>query len=463
MRVTPYGAAGEVTGSCHLLEGGGKRVLVDCGQFQGGDNSYFRSAEPFPFDPRSLDAVVLTHSHLDHIGRLPLLVKEGFDGPVFATGETREIGRLILMDAAHVMYEEYGWRKRKAARQGQEVPQPPYAVEDALLAVDRFAPPVAYDSPVSLGDGLSLTPRNAGHILGSAFLEFEERRNGSGKRLTFSGDLGYRGRAVMPDPSACHPCDAIVSEATYGDRPHRPVEESRQELAGAIKDALKRGGNVVIPSFALERSQDVLYCLHQMWDAGELPATCRIFLDSPLAISITGAYERHLRNLNPRLIASLDKGEDPFEFPGVEFTPSTEDSRAINRRPSGSIIIAGSGMANGGRIIHHLRHNLWREDCSVVFVGYQAIGTPGRAIVDGARSIRMFGEEIAVRARIYTINGLSAHADQRGIIDWLRDSGDADVLLVHGEPKGLEAMAGAVRSELGRKVTIAELRTPYDV
>ena len=267
----------------------------------------------------------------------------------------------------------------------------------------------------------------------------------------------------MPDPAACHPCDVVVSEATYGDRPHRPVEESRQEFAGAIKDALGRGGNVVIPSFALERSQDVLYYLHQMWDAGELPSSCRIFLDSPLAISITEAYERHLRDLNPHLVAGLDKGEDPFEFPGVEFTPSVEDSRAINRWPSGSIIIAGSGMANGGRVLHHLRHNLWREDSSVIFVGYQAIGTPGRAIVDGARSIKIFGEEIAVKARIYTIDGLSAHADRQGIIDWLRGSGDADVLLVHGEPKSLDGLAAAIRSELGRKVTVVEPRVAYDV
>jgi len=463
MRVTAYGAAREVTGSCHLLEAGGKRILVDCGQFQGNDHAYARSNEPFPFDPRSIDAVVLTHGHLDHIGRLPLLVKSGFDGPIYATGETREIGRLILMDAAHVMYEEYGWRKRKAARRGEEVPPPPFAVEDALLAVDQFAAPIAYESPASLGDGLSLTLRNAGHVLGSAFVEFQERRNGNGKSIIFSGDLGYRGREVMPDPAACPPCDVVVSEATYGDRPHRPVEESRQEFAGAIKDALSRGGNVVIPSFALERSQDVLYYLHQMWDAGEVPSSCRIFLDSPLAISITEAYERHLRDLNPRLIASLDKGEDPFEFPGVEFTPSVEDSRAINSWPSGSIIVAGSGMANGGRVLHHLRHNLWRDDCSIIFVGYQAIGTPGRAIVDGAKSIKIMGEEIAVRARVYTINGLSAHADQRGIIEWLRGSGDADVLLVHGEPKSLDTLAAAIRDELGRTVTIAEPQTPYDV
>jgi metallo-beta-lactamase family protein len=463
MRVTAYGAAREVTGSCHLLEAGGKRILVDCGQFQGGNHSYDRSTEPFPFDPRSIDAVVLTHGHLDHIGRLPLLVKSGFDGPIYATGETREIGRLILMDAAHVMYEEYGWRKRKAARRGEKIPPPPFAVEDALLAVDQFAPPVAYDSPLSLGGALSLTLRNAGHVLGSAFVEFREERRRRVKSIVFSGDLGYRGREVMPDPAACPPCNVVVSEATYGDRPHRPVEESRQEFAGAIKDALGRGGNVVIPSFALERTQDVLYYLHQMWDAGELPTTCHIFLDSPLAISITEAYERHLRDLNPRLVATLDRGEDPFGFPGVEFTPSVEDSRAINLQPSGSIIVAGSGMANGGRILHHLRHNLWRDDCSIIFVGYQAIGTPGRAIVDGAKSIKIMGEEIAVRARVYTINGLSAHADQRGIIDWLRGSDNADVLLVHGEPKSLDALAAAIRDELHRTVTIAEPRIPYEL
>jgi len=462
MRVTSYGAAGEVTGSCHLLEAGGKRLLVDCGLFQGGDDSYARNAEPFHFDVKSIDAVVITHSHLDHIGRVPWLVKEGYKGPILATAETREIGRLILMDAAHVMYEEYGARRRKAERQGNQVETPPYAVGDVLVAMDQFEAPVGYDSPLSLANGLSVTFRNAGHILGSAFLEFEEKRNGNRKRITFSGDIGYRGREVMPDPVDPHPCDLVLSEATYGDRPHRSVEESRQEFEQVVKEAIGRGGNVLIPSFALERSQDVLYYLHLMWDAGELPQ-CRIFLDSPLAVSITKAYERHLKGLNPRLLAKLHAGENPFEFPGVEFTVSTEDSKAILRWPSGNIIIAGSGMANGGRILHHLRHNLWRKECSVVFVGYQAIGTPGRAIVDGARSIHIFGEEVAVRARVYTINGLSAHADQRGLVDWLRGTEKADVRLVHGEQKSLEGLAAAIRTELKRKVSIAAFAEGYEV
>ncbi len=459
MRVTAYGAAGEVTGSCHLLEIGGKRVLVDCGLFQGDDEAYERSTEPFPFDAGGLDAVILTHGHLDHIGRLPLLVRSGFRGSVLATAATREIGRLILMDAAHVMHEEYVTKRRKAERQGREVALPPYDVQDVMLAIDLFAAPVRYDSPLSLGNGTSVTFRNAGHILGSAFLEFEE--DGSRKRVTFSGDLGYRGREVMPDPADPNPCDLVVCEATYGDRPHRPVVDSREEFAQAIKEALERGGNAVIPSFALERSQDVLYYLRLMWDAGELPP-CRIFLDSPLAISITNVYERYADELDPLLLARLESGEDPFEFPGVEFTRGTEESRAINRWPSGSIIIAGSGMANGGRVIHHLRHNLWREDCSVIFVGYQALGTLGRVIVDGASAVRIFGEEVAVRARVYTINGLSAHADRDGLVDWLRGTGDAEVLLVHGEPKGMEALASAVRSDLGRKVTIAAAGQGYE-
>jgi metallo-beta-lactamase family protein len=461
MRVTAYGAAGEVTGSCHLLEAGGKRVLVDCGQFQGGDNPDARSAEPFRFDAKSIDALILTHGHLDHIGRVPLLVKEGYEGPILATAETREIGRLILMDSAHVMYEEYGARRRKAERHGNQVEPPPYNLQDVLVAMDQFEAPVGYDSPLPLSSSLSVTLRNAGHILGSAFLEFEEKRNGERKRITFSGDVGYRGREVMPDPVEPHPCDFVLSEATYGDRLHRSVEESRQEFEQAVKDAIVRGGNVLIPSFALERSQDVLYYLHQMWDAGEL-SRCRIFLDSPLAASITKAYERHLKALNPQLLGKLQAGENPFEFPGVDFTVSTEDSKAIQRWPSGSIIIAGSGMANGGRILHHLRHNLWRKECSVVFVGYQAIGTPGRAIVDGARSIHIFGEEVAVRARVYTINGLSAHADQQGLVDWLRGTEKADVLLVHGEPKSLEGLAAAVRAQLGRKVSIAAFAKSYE-
>jgi metallo-beta-lactamase family protein len=281
-------------------------------------------------------------------------------------------------------------------------------------------------------------------------------------RVTFSGDIGYRGREVMPDPVDPHPCDLVVSEATYGDRPHRSVEESRREFEQAVKEAIARGGNVLIPSFALERSQDVLYYLHLMWDAGEL-SRCRIFLDSPLAVSITKTYERHLKALNPRLLTKLHAGENPFEFPGVEFTVSTEDSKAIQRWPSGSIIIAGSGMANGGRILHHLRHNLWRRECSVIFVGYQAIGTPGRAIVDGARSIRVFGEEIAVRARVYTINGLSAHADQRGLVDWLRGTKKADVLLVHGEQKSLKQLAAVIHTELARTVSVAVTGNSYEV
>jgi len=463
MRITSHGAAGEVTGSCHLLEVGRKRILVDCGLFQGNEGDYTRNAAPFAFDPRSIDAVVVTHCHLDHIGRLPLLAKAGYVGPIYATQEAREIGRLILMDAAHVMLEEYLGRKRKAARQGREVEPPPYGVDDVMMTVDLFQRPVTYGSPVSLGDGVSFTLRNAGHILGSAFVEIEEKRGGGRTIATMSGDLGYRGRAVMPDPVAPSECDFIAVESTYGDRPHRPVAESRDEFANAVKEALASGGNVIIPSFALERSQDVLYYLHEMWEAGDLPSDVRIYLDSPLAIGITRAYERHLKALNPKLVAGLDRGEEPFEFPGVQFTSTAEESRAINRFESGSIIIAGSGMVNGGRVLHHLRHNLWRPNCSVIFVGYQARGTLGRLIVDGANMVRIFGEEIAVRASVHTINGLSAHADRQGIVDWLRGSGKAHVHLIHGEPNALETLAAAVRSELGREVTIAEPLVPYEI
>ena len=444
MHLVAYGAAQEVTGSCHLLDVEGLRILVDCGQFQGGHEQEERNYPPFPFDPREIDVVLLTHGHLDHCGRLPLLVREGFQGRIMTTPATRDVARLILLDAAKVAYEEYVTRRRKARRRGEAVREPLFDEDDVLTAMDRVDGVARYDEPISLRRGVSVTFRNAGHVLGSAFLEIDVQSKRGARRVIFSGDLGNHARHVVPEIAPPHRADWVVLESTYGDRRHRSFPDSVAELAEAINETFARGGNVVIPSFALERAQDVLFYLRELREQERIPDG-PVFLDSPLAIRLTNVYRRHREFLHPYVRDLIDRGRDPFHFPGVRFTPTVEESKAINDIASGAIIIAGSGMATGGRVTHHLRHNLWREESSVVFVGYQARGTLGRAIVDGAKRVHIYGEEVAVRARVYTINGFSAHADQAELLAWADAAKPEHVLLVHGENHALTALQAALR------------------
>ncbi len=453
MKITSFGAALGVTGSCHFVEANGKRFLIDCGLFQGGSEEEEKNYRPFPFDPKELDFVLLTHGHLDHCGRLPKLVREGFRGPIITTAATRDIARFILLDAAHLQQEEFYTQQRKHRRAGLPVREPLYSVEDVLYTLDQFEPRARYDQPLELSPGIKATFRDAGHVLGSAFIELEVEEGNDVKKVTFSGDLGNLGQHVVPDPELPHECDLVVVESTYGDRDHRPVADSIAELAEAVNATLDRGGNVIIPTFALERAQDVLFYLGQLRRAGEIPE-CPIYLDSPLAIDITGVYRRHPECLDEKLREMLAAGERPFAFANVHFTRSTEESKRLNDANK-VIIIAGSGMCTGGRVLHHLRHNLWREESSVVIVGYQAQGTLGRALVDGARHVRIYGEEIPVKAKIYTINGFSAHADRSGLLRWLGPCRGKRALLVHGEEHALHALRDAVRSELGMTAEIA--------
>ncbi len=455
MHLVAFGAAQEVTGSCHMLEVNGLRILVDCGQFQGGHEQEERNYPPFPFDPREVDGMLLTHGHLDHCGRLPLLVREGFRGRIITTPATRDVARLILLDAAKVAYEEYVTRKRKARRRGEPVREPLFDEDDVLTAMDQVDGVARYDEPIALGRGVSVTFRNAGHVLGSAFLEVDVQSKRGARRVIFSGDLGNHARHVVPEIIPPHRADWVVLESTYGDRRHRNFPDSIAELAEAINETFARGGNVVIPSFALERAQDVLFYLRELREQKRIPDG-PVFLDSPLAIRLTNVYRRHREFLHPYVRDLLDRGRDPFHFYGVQFTPTVEESKAINDIESGAIIIAGSGMCTGGRVTHHLRHNLWREESSVVFVGYQARGTLGRAIVDGAKRVRIYGEEVVVRARIYTINGFSAHADQAELLDWADAAKPDHVLLVHGENHALTALQAALRKRGRRAHILAE-------
>ncbi len=459
MRITSYGAAGEVTGSCHLLETeDGFRILVDCGQFQGGKDQEARNYERFPFRPRDVDVVLLTHGHLDHCGRLPVLVKAGYRGEIITTPATRDVARLILLDAAKVQYEEYLVRKRKNRRRGKTVPEPLFDEDDVLVTMDRVHGIALPDEPISLHRNVTATFREAGHVLGSAFIELEVRERGRTVRVTFSGDLGNHARHVVPEPAHPHRADWLVLESTYGDRRHRSFQDSIDELAEAINDTFARGGNVVIPSFALERAQDVLFYLRELRRQDRIPKG-PVFLDSPLAINLTNVYRRHPRFLHERVRHLLETGQAPFHFSGVRFTPTVEESKHINDIESGAIIIAGSGMCTGGRVLHHLRHNLWRPECSVVLVGYQARGTLGRALVDGAKSVHIYGEEIAVRARIHTINGFSAHADQAELLEWAQAAGTPNVILVHGEDRALTALQKRLQ-ERGMRAHIAQEGVP---
>ena len=436
MKISFHGADRGVTGSCHLVECAGSRILVDCGLFQGDRALDEENRSEFGFDPAGIDLLVLSHAHLDHCGRVPLLVRRGFAGEIVATSATRELARLIMLDSAHIMEEDARRRARRRARRGQDDEhdaEPLYSVMDALSAMDRFGRTAEYDQPLDLAPGVRATFVDAGHILGSAsiFLELEE--DGARRTLLFSGDLGNPGRPLLPDPPPPPRADVVVMETTYGDRAHRNPTASAEELWAAVTETVVAGGNVVIPTFAMERAQEILYDLRRGLEQERIPRGIQVFLDSPLAISVTEVYRRHPECLDPAAVQTLEAGEDPFHLPGLRLTRETAESRVINEVRSGAVILAGSGMCTGGRIRHHLKHNLWRSDCSVVFVGFAAAGTLARAIIDGAPKVRIFGEPIPVRSRVHTINGYSAHADRDDLLAWHRSTGATRTFLVHGE------------------------------
>ncbi len=450
MKISFHGAAGSVTGSCHLVECAGRRILIDCGLYQGRRELNEENAEPFGFDPAGIDYLLLTHAHLDHCGRIPLLIKQGFKGEIITTSASRELARLIMLDSAQLQEEEAGYRSRKTARRNKKHSpenEPLYTELDALNSLDCFGRIAVYNKPLNPAPGISATFLDAGHILGSASILLDLEEEGRRKRLLFSGDLGYGGRPILCDPSRPPHVDMVVMETTYGDRLHKPLQGSVEEFYEAITDAFRRGGNIVIPTFALERAQELLYYLREGVESGRLPRTMHIFLDSPMAISATEIFERHPECYDSETAELFRDGHDPYNVPGMHFTRETAESMAINRIVGGAVIMAGSGMCTGGRVRHHLKHNLWREDSSVIFVGYAAQGTLARIIIDGAESVRLYGEEIQVRARIHTINGFSAHADRDELLAWHGHTGNPDkTFLVHGEEEVMKRFASRLKN-----------------
>jgi metallo-beta-lactamase family protein len=440
MQISFHGAAGCVTGSCHLVTVGNLKILVDCGLFQGSHELEEDNAEPFGFDPASIDILLLTHAHLDHCGRIPLLVQRGFTGEIICTAATRDLTRLILLDSAR-LHEEDARRQRRHTRKGSGR-KPLYDTLDALNTFDQFGRIASYGKPIDLGRGATATFFNAGHILGSASILLSVTEQDRNRRILFSGDIGPAERPLLTPADPPGDADIIVMETTYGDRDHRSLKDSVEEFYDAISKAHARGGNVVIPTFALERAQELLFFLREGLATGRIPPNLSVFLDSPMAISATKIFRRHPDAMKPDIDAMIRSGQDPFKMPGLQFVRDASESMRLNEIRSGAVIIAGSGMCTGGRVRHHLRHNLGHADCSVIFVGFAAEGTLARIIIDGAKSIKLFGDQIPVRARIHTINGFSAHAGQRDLLDWHKRNREPDAtFLVHGEDQARTAFA----------------------
>jgi metallo-beta-lactamase family protein len=458
VKLLSAGAALTVTGSCHRIEVRGRRVLVDCGLFQGGEVARLNH-EPFPFDPAEIDAVLLTHGHLDHCGRLPLLVENGFRGPIHAIRSTRSITEIILNDAAKLQQEDWERAQRKAGKKPREpddIEPPLYVPGDIPKTLELFRE-VRYDAPLDLGEGVRATFRPAGHILGSAFVEIDTPDG----RVVASGDLGNRESAIQEEAPQPRECDAVLVETTYADRAHRTLESTLVELRAVIQKAVEAGGVVMIPSFALERTQVVLYHINAMMRDGLIPKI-DVYVDSPMATKMTRLYQEGANEFKNHIAAELDAGRDPFEPPTLEFTVATEESKKLNDLDCCAIVIAGSGMMTGGRILHHLRNQLYKPGATLVIVGFQAQGTLGRRLVNGAKHVRIYGREIDVKASVHTINGLSAHADRDDLLRWLEGTGSARAYLVHGEPPVMESFAGVLASR-EREAILVERGREYDL
>jgi metallo-beta-lactamase family protein len=443
MKISFHGADRGVTGSCHLIECAGHKVLIDCGLYQGGRELDEENANDMGFDPASIDFLLLTHAHLDHCGRIPLLSKRGFRGEIITTSASRELARLVMLDSAHLQEEEARYRSRRKARHGhRQATTPLYTVLDALNSTEHFGRTATYNHPLQLAPGLRATFLDAGHILGSASIWLELEEQGKQRTVLFSGDLGNAGRPLLRDPVTPKHADIVVMETTYGDRLHKSLEPSVAELYEAINATFRRGGNVIIPTFALERAQELLYYLREGVEQNSIPGSTQVFLDSPMAISATEIFERHPECYEPEVAELFREGHDPFHLPGLHFTRETAESIALNQVTGGAVILAGSGMCTGGRVRHHLRQNLWRAESSIVFVGYAANNTLARYIIDGASVVRIFSETIPVHASIHTINGFSAHADQAELLAWHRQiSGVERTFLVHGEEEVMAVFA----------------------
>ncbi len=450
------GAVQNVTGSRHLLEANGVRILIDCGLYQ---ERQFRERnwEPFPISPDSIDAVLLTHAHLDHCGLLPKFVKEGFKGKIYCTQATAEIAQIILLDSAKIQEEDAAHKRKRHAKQSRKGPYPEvplYTTEDAQACFPLFSP-VEYREATPLGDGVEATFYDAGHVLGSSIIRAKARWNGQERIILFSGDIGSANRPILCDPTVFDAADYVLVESTYGDRLHDESMDVKEVIGNVINSTKKAGGNIIVPSFALERSQEILYYTNELLLDKAIPPL-KIFLDSPMASKITEVFQRHSELFGEQMAKFIENFRSPFNLPQVEMAGNADQSKAINNIKGTVMVIAGSGMCTGGRIKYHLANNISRPQSTIMFVGYQAVGTLGRQILSGAKTVRILGQQYPVKANIVQVHGFSAHADRYELLTWLKglQKPPRKVFVVHGETESASNFGSYLREQTGWNVSV---------
>lgn len=453
MKIKFCGASTGVTGSCHLLTSGEHKILLDCGQFQGGKAQDALNYEKFPFEPSEIECVVLSHAHIDHCGRLPLLTKRGFEGKIYCTDATADLLSVMLKDSAYIHEKETEWKNRKAERAGREQVEPLYTIEDAEKALSLVSP-ILYDQQIEINSDMKIVFNDAGHILGSAITELWVTEDDMESKIVFSGDLGMEGRPILRDPTYIKKADYVIMETTYGNRIHKELGSGVEKLIEIILNTTRRGGNVVIPSFAVGRTQELIYELNRFYDSNneyrkELDKIF-VYIDSPMATTATEIFRRNAQVFDEETREYILKGDNPLEFKNLKFTRSSKESQDLNFNKEPKIIISASGMCEAGRIRHHLKHNLWNPKNSIVFVGYQGQGTLGRSLVEGIKMVTLFGEEIQVNAEIHNLEGFSGHADQNGLFAWLAhfEQKPKQIFLVHGEEESKKDFAKLVNEKL---------------
>ena len=471
MKITFLGATKMVTGSNFLVEGAGKKFLVDCGMYQGGDRDEMQNHEPFAYDVNEIDFMLLTHAHIDHSGRIPKLYKEGYRNPVITTKATRDLCSIMLPDSGHIQEQEIEWRNRKRKREGKEPLPPLYTAQDGIDTMEIFKP-VNYDEIIEIDPNIYVRFNDAGHMLGSAIIEVWVKEDGKETKAVFSGDIGNNDIPLLSSPTMIETADYLVMESTYGGRLHMRNDDKANLFLNIVSETLDKGGTVVIPSFAVGRTQEILYELNNLKDVQEgedfkkkyaTLMKAPVYVDSPLAISATEIFKENANLFDEETQAVIESGDNPLEFPGLQFTRTADESKALNEKNESSIIISASGMCEVGRIKHHLKHHLWDPNSTILFVGYQAPGTLGRRIVDGEKRVKIFGEEIAVNARIEYIEGYSGHADQEWLMNFVYSfiTKPKHIFLVHGEPTGQEILKSKIVDEIGLPVTIPEYGQTY--